>query len=93
MILKSLLRWLARSLLALVSALLLVGLAFYGHFLWSGPELKPWHKVRLTAEFTAKDYERGDVTTLRQYLAREQQVFGTAAASHRPGEGAASDAF
>lgn len=74
MIVKSLLRWLARSLLALVSALLLVGLAFYGHFLWSGPELKPWHKVRLTAEFTASDYERGEVTTLHQYLAREQQV-------------------
>jgi alpha-beta hydrolase superfamily lysophospholipase len=74
MIVRSLLRWLARSLLALLSALLLVGIAFYGHYIWSGPELKPWHKVRLTAEFTAGDYARGAVTTLSQYLAREQQV-------------------
>ena len=74
MIVRSLLRWLARSLLALLTALLLVGIAFYGHFLWSGPELKPWHRDRLSAEFTAADYERGTVTTLHQYLAREQQV-------------------
>jgi alpha-beta hydrolase superfamily lysophospholipase len=86
MIVRSLLRWLARSLLALLSALLLVGIAFYGHYLWSGPDLQPWHQVRLTAEFTAADYKRGDVTTLRQYLAREQQVLDQVSKKiYRPG--------
>ncbi|HEX9207984.1 MAG TPA: alpha/beta fold hydrolase [Steroidobacteraceae bacterium] len=74
MVVRSLLRWLVRSLLALLSALLLFGSAYYLHYLWSGPELKPWHTARLTAEFTARDYEDGTVTTLDQYRAREQRV-------------------
>ena len=45
--LRSLLRWLRRSLLSLLLGLLLVGLGFWVHFLVSGPELKPWHPVIL----------------------------------------------
>ena len=68
----ALLRWLGRKLWSLLTALLLVGAGVYLHFLWSGPELKPWHRVRLSDEFTAADYERGRVTTLDQYRARER---------------------
>ena len=70
----ALLRWLGRKLWSLLTALLLVGAGFYLHFLWAGPELKPWHRVRLTDEFTAADYEHGRITTLEQYRAREQQL-------------------
>ena len=66
------LRWLGRTVGSLLTALLLVGLGFYLHFLWAGPELKPWHRVRLTTEFTASDYADGRVTTLAQYREREQ---------------------
>ena len=66
------LRWLGRAVGSLATALLLVGLGFYLHFLWAGPELKPWHRVRLAAEFTASDYAAGRVTTLAQYRDREQ---------------------
>jgi alpha-beta hydrolase superfamily lysophospholipase len=59
---------------SLLTALLLVGLGFYLHFLWAGPELKPWHRVRLEAEFTAADYADGRVTTLEQYREREQRL-------------------
>jgi len=72
LIVGALLRWLGRKLWSLLTALLLVGAGFYLHFLWSGPELKPWHRVRLSDEFTAADYERGRVTTLDQYRARER---------------------
>jgi alpha-beta hydrolase superfamily lysophospholipase len=41
---------------------------------WSGPELKPWHRARLTAEFTADDYASGRVTTLAQYRALEHAL-------------------
>jgi alpha-beta hydrolase superfamily lysophospholipase len=68
------LRWLARTAASLLTALLLVGLGFYLHFLWAGPELKPWHRVRFTAEFTAADYAEGRVTTLVQYREREQRL-------------------
>ncbi|MBP9131254.1 MAG: hypothetical protein KBF50_13360, partial [Steroidobacteraceae bacterium] len=66
------LRWLGRTVGSLLTALLLVGFGFYLHFLWAGPELKPWHRVRLTTEFTASDYADGRVTTLAQYREREQ---------------------
>jgi len=66
------LRWLGRTVGSLLTALLLVGLGIYLHFLWAGPELKPWHRVRFTAEFTAADYAAGRVTTLAQYREREQ---------------------
>ncbi len=59
---------------SLLTALLLVGFGFYLHFLWAGPELKPWHRVRLTTEFTASDYADGRVTTLAQYREREQRL-------------------
>jgi len=68
------LRWLGRTVSALLTALLLVGLGFYLHFLWAGPEPKPWHRVRAMAEFTAADYADGRVTTLAQYRARERQL-------------------
>jgi alpha-beta hydrolase superfamily lysophospholipase len=73
--LRSLLRWLVRTAACLMTSLLLVGLAWYLHYLWSGPELKPWHTVRLTEEFTAHDYTSGAITTLAQYRAREQRLF------------------
>jgi alpha-beta hydrolase superfamily lysophospholipase len=69
---RAALRWLGRAAGSLATALLLVGLGFYLHFLWSGPELKPWHRARLTAEFNAADSAAGRVTTLAQYRAREQ---------------------
>ena len=74
MTVRSILRWLGRSLLSLLSALLLVGAGLYLHYLWAGPEIKPWHRARLDAEFTAADYEGGAVTTLAQYRAGEQRV-------------------
>ncbi len=55
-------------------ALLLVGVGFYLHFLWTGPDLQPWHRVRLTSEFTAADYASGDIVTLDQYRAREARL-------------------
>ncbi len=73
-IVRGTLRWLGRTVGSLLTALLLVGLGFYLHFLWAGPELKPWHRVRLEAEFTAADYAAGRVTTLAQYREREQQL-------------------
>ena len=48
MSLRSLLRWLRRSLSSLLLGLLLVGLGFWGHFLLNGPELKPWHLASWT---------------------------------------------
>ncbi len=66
------LRWLGRTVGSLLTALLLVGVGIYLHFLWTGPELKPWHRVRLTTEFTASDYTTGRITTLAQYRARER---------------------
>ena len=39
--------WLGRKVGSLLTALLLVGVGIYLHFLWAGPELKPWHRVRL----------------------------------------------
>ena len=71
---RAALRWLGRTAGSLLTALVLVGLGFYLHFLWSGPELKPWHRVRFTAEFTASDYAAGRVTTLAGYREREQRL-------------------
>jgi alpha-beta hydrolase superfamily lysophospholipase len=72
LIVRAALSWLGRTAASLLTALLLVGIGFYLHFLWSGPELKPWHRVRFTAEFTASDYAAGRVTTLARYREREQ---------------------
>jgi hypothetical protein len=41
-----LLRWLIRSITCLFTALLLVGLGVYLHYLFTGPPLGPWHRVR-----------------------------------------------
>jgi alpha-beta hydrolase superfamily lysophospholipase len=73
-IVRAVLRWLGRAAGSLLTALLLVGLGFYLHFLWAGPELKPWHRVRHGAEFTASDYAAGRITTLAQYREREQPL-------------------
>ena len=54
---RAVLRWLGRTAGSSLTALLLVGVGFYLHFLWAGPELMPWHRVRLTGEFTASDYD------------------------------------
>ncbi len=69
---RAALRWLGRTASSTLTALLLVGFGFYLHFLWAGPELKPWHRARLTTEFTASDYSAGRITTLAQYRARER---------------------
>jgi alpha-beta hydrolase superfamily lysophospholipase len=74
MTLGSTLRWLGRSLLSLVTALVLVGVGFWLHFLWAGPELKPWHRARLDAEFTEHDYASGRITTIAEYRARERRL-------------------
>jgi alpha-beta hydrolase superfamily lysophospholipase len=71
---RRLFRWLGRSALALLTALLLVGLGVWLHFIWSGPELGPWHKARLDAEFVADDYASGRVTTLAQYRELERRL-------------------
>jgi alpha-beta hydrolase superfamily lysophospholipase len=71
---RSTLRWLGRSLLSLLTALLLVGVAAYLHYLWAGPPLESWHRARLDAEFTAADYAGGRVTTLAQYREREREL-------------------
>jgi alpha-beta hydrolase superfamily lysophospholipase len=68
-IVRAVLRWLGRTVGSLLTALLLVGLGFYLHFLWAGPELKPW---QLGEEFTAADYTAGRIRTLAQYRARER---------------------
>jgi alpha-beta hydrolase superfamily lysophospholipase len=72
--LVAVLRWVGRSLGSLLTALLLVGVGFYLHFLWAGPELQPWHRVRLANEFTASAYADGAIVTLDQYRARERQL-------------------
>ena len=74
MSLRSALRRLGNALLSLLASLLLVGVAFYLYYLWSGPALEPWHRARLDAEFTADDYREGRVTTLADYLAREREL-------------------
>ena len=67
---RTTLQWLGRSMLSLLTALLLVGVGFYLHYLWAGPTLEPWHRARLDAEFKAADYDAGRITTLAQYVAR-----------------------
>ncbi|HET7204806.1 MAG TPA: alpha/beta fold hydrolase [Steroidobacteraceae bacterium] len=71
---RSTLRWLGRSILSLLTALLLVGAVLYLHYLWAGPELQSWHRARLDAEFTAADYTSGRVSTLAQYRERERRL-------------------
>ncbi|MCZ7566189.1 MAG: alpha/beta fold hydrolase [Burkholderiales bacterium] len=56
---------LAGAVLALVIA--------YVAYLQSRPDLKPWHTVRLAAEFRAADRDR--VRTLAEYQAIEERVF------------------
>lgn len=74
MTLAPLLRWLRRALLAFLSSLLFIALAWYLHYLWSGPDLKPWHSARLQ-DFTAQAYADGLVTNLVQYRALEDRLF------------------
>jgi alpha-beta hydrolase superfamily lysophospholipase len=71
---RTTLQWLGRSMLSLLTALLLVGVGFYLHYLWAGPTLEPWHRARLDAEFEAADYDAGRITTLAQYVAREHEL-------------------
>ena len=71
---RTMLRWLGRSMLSLLTTLVLVGVGFYLHYLWNGPELKPWHRARLDAEFTASDYADGRITTLAQYRDLERRL-------------------
>jgi alpha-beta hydrolase superfamily lysophospholipase len=66
--------WLGRTLWSLMISVLLVAGGFYLHFLWSGPELQPWHRARLPAEFTVADLTEGRVTNLAQYREREREL-------------------
>jgi alpha-beta hydrolase superfamily lysophospholipase len=62
--------------LAVGSALLgmlLIALAWYVHFLRSGPELEPWHSARLAEEFTAARAD--EVRTVAVYRALEARLF------------------
>jgi alpha-beta hydrolase superfamily lysophospholipase len=81
---RSLAGWLGRTLRSLVTALLLVAGGFYLHFLWSGPELQPWHRARLPAEFTAADLAEGHITNLAQYREREQALLEQVRMETRP---------
>ena len=76
MSLRSLLRWLRRWLSSMLIGMLLAGLAFWGHFVLNGPELKPWHLAILDEEFTAQAYASGAVTTLTQYRELEARLSG-----------------
>ena len=67
-------RRLGRGLRSLLLSMLVVGVGAWLYFVWTGPELKPWHRARLDAEFTADDYEAGRVTTLAQYRALERRL-------------------
>ena len=65
-------RWLARLALyaAAATAVVLLVRAFDSRRL---PDLQPWHRVRLAAEFRAGDAD--DVVSVEAYLAREARVF------------------
>jgi alpha-beta hydrolase superfamily lysophospholipase len=76
--------WIGRTLWSLVTALLLVAGGFYLHFLWSGPELQPWHRARLSAEFTAADLTDGRITDLAQYRERERLLLEQVRIETRP---------
>jgi alpha-beta hydrolase superfamily lysophospholipase len=74
MALRSMLRGLRRALLSLLVALLLVGGGLYFHHLLTSPPVEPWHNARLDAEFKARDFADGRVTTLDQYREVESRV-------------------
>lgn len=71
---RATLRWAGRALRSLLLALLLVGVGAWLHYLWAGPEPKPWHRARLDVEFTAGDYTSGRIVTLAQYRERERRL-------------------
>ena len=71
---RATLGWAGRALRSLLLALLLVGAGTWLHYLWTGPEPKPWHRARLDAEFAAGDYTSGRIVTLAQYRERERRL-------------------
>jgi alpha-beta hydrolase superfamily lysophospholipase len=73
-----------RTLWSLVAALLLVAGGFYLRFLWHGPDLQPWHRVRLSAEFTAADLAQGRVIDLAQYREHERKLLDQVRMETRP---------
>jgi alpha-beta hydrolase superfamily lysophospholipase len=76
--------WVGRTLRSLLAALLLVAFGLYLHFLWSGPVPQPWHRARLTAEFTAADLAEGRITGLEQYRERERLLLEQVRMETRP---------
>jgi alpha-beta hydrolase superfamily lysophospholipase len=71
--LRAALRAIGRALgWALVGVLLVVAV-LYVRFLRSGPELEPWHRARLDAEFTAARAD--EVRTIADYRALETRLF------------------
>ncbi len=68
-----LLRLLVRATGCVLLGLAIVGIVFYVRFLKSGPELEPWHEVRLTEEFTAE--RAPGITSLAEYRQLEDHLF------------------
>jgi len=69
---RSVFRWLLVAAGSAVFGLLLLGLAIYGRYLASGPELQRWHRVAL-ADFTAA--RAGEFATLDDYIRLEDRLF------------------
>src|SRR5262245_47607565 len=67
------LRAVGRALGWALVGMLLVGLALYGRYLRSGPELEPWHRARLDEEFTVA--RANEVRTIADYRALETRLF------------------
>lgn len=55
-----------------VFGMLLIGLVLYVRFLRSGPELEPWHRARLGAEFTVA--QAAEIRTIADYRALEGRL-------------------
>lgn len=69
---RSIARRFAHALASAALGLVLVGAAFYVHFLRSGPPLEPWHRLQLP-DFTAD--RASEVQTLEAYRRLEEGLF------------------
>jgi alpha-beta hydrolase superfamily lysophospholipase len=71
--LKPVLRLLSRLAASAALGLALVGAGIWLYFALNGPEPQPWHRARLTEEFTAAD--AGQVTSIAAYRQLEDRLF------------------
>lgn len=69
---RSLARWLAMAAGSVLLGLVLIAAGVYWHFLRSGPQPAPWHRVAL-ADFTA--HQADEVRTLADYQRLEDRLF------------------